>query len=113
MRPRDPELMAQAARLYYLQRQTVDEVARTMDVSMATVSRLLKDARNRGIDGISARLEDGEGGVGGAVVASRHHVARAAQRRSLGVGLAFAAIGGLARCGHAHVSPSSMCHCGR
>lgn len=56
MRPRDPELMAQAARLYYLERHTVDEVARTMEVSMATVSRLLKDARNRGI--VEIRVHD-------------------------------------------------------
>ena len=41
--------------------------------------------------------EDGEGGVGGAVVAGRHHVARATERRTLRVGLAFAALGGHGR----------------
>lgn len=56
MRPRDPELMAEAARLYYLQNHSVDEVARTLQVSMATVSRLLKDARARGI--VEIRVHD-------------------------------------------------------
>ena len=55
MRPRDPEQMAEAARLYYLHRHSVDEVARALQVSPATVSRLLRDARDQGIVEIRVR----------------------------------------------------------
>lgn len=55
MTPRSPEAMAEAARLYYLQRCSVDQIARALQVSPATVSRLLKDARAQGIVEIRVR----------------------------------------------------------
>ncbi len=48
---RDPELslMLQAARLYYEDNKTQDEVASTLGISRSKVSRLLTQARERGI----------------------------------------------------------------
>lgn len=55
MTPRSPEAMAEAARLYYLHRRSVDQIARALEVSPATVSRLLRDARAQGIVEIRVR----------------------------------------------------------
>ncbi len=46
---RDNELLLRVARLYHVQAETMDAIANQLGVSRSTVSRLLKDARERGL----------------------------------------------------------------
>jgi deoxyribonucleoside regulator len=56
MTGRDEEMLL-AARLYYLQDETMEGIARRLDVSRSTVSRLLKSARDLGLVHISVRSD--------------------------------------------------------
>lgn len=46
---RDTELLLRVARLYHVQSETMDAIAHQLGVSRSTVSRLLKEARDRGL----------------------------------------------------------------
>lgn len=46
---RDNEVLLTAARMYYVQDETMEAIAHQLGVSRSTVSRLLKDARARGL----------------------------------------------------------------
>lgn len=60
MSARDEEMLV-AARMYYLQDETMEGIARRLGVSRSTVSRLLKSARDLGLVRITVRSEDGAG----------------------------------------------------
>jgi DNA-binding transcriptional regulator LsrR (DeoR family) len=47
--PRDPELLAKAARLYYLDDRSQDDVAAFLGTTRSNVSRMLRQARDLGI----------------------------------------------------------------
>jgi DNA-binding transcriptional regulator LsrR (DeoR family) len=47
--PRDPGLLAKAARLYFLEDRSQDDVAATLGTTRSNVSRMLKQARDLGI----------------------------------------------------------------
>ena len=47
--PRDPELLAKAARLYYLDDRSQDDVAAVLATTRSNVSRMLRQARDLGI----------------------------------------------------------------
>ena len=59
--PRDPELLVRAARLYYQQRLSQDEVARALGTSRSNVSRMLAAAQEQGI--VEVRINDPAGRV--------------------------------------------------
>lgn len=46
---RNNELLLRVARMYHVQAETMDAIANQLGVSRSTVSRLLKDARDRGL----------------------------------------------------------------
>ena len=46
---RDTELLLRVARMYYIQSETMEAIAHHMGVSRSTVSRLLKEAKDRGL----------------------------------------------------------------
>src|SRR5688500_7835667 len=46
---RDPELLAKAARLYFLEDRSQDDVAAVLGTTRSNVSRMLKQARDLGI----------------------------------------------------------------
>ncbi|MDO5083353.1 transcriptional regulator [Arachnia propionica] len=46
---RNTELLLRVARMYHVQSETMDAIAHQLGVSRSTVSRLLKDARDRGL----------------------------------------------------------------
>lgn len=50
---RNNELLLRVARLYHVQSETMDAIAHQLGVSRSTVSRLLKDARERGLVRVS------------------------------------------------------------
>jgi DNA-binding transcriptional regulator LsrR (DeoR family) len=56
---RDPDLLVRAARLYYEQRLSQDEVARTLGTSRSNVSRMLTAAQDQGI--VEIRINDPAG----------------------------------------------------
>ncbi len=47
--PRDPELLAKAARLYFIEDRSQDDVAAILGTTRSNVSRMLKQARDLGI----------------------------------------------------------------
>lgn len=49
MADKSSESLLTIARMYYVQRETMDAIAHHMNVSRSTVSRLLKEARDRGL----------------------------------------------------------------
>jgi DNA-binding transcriptional regulator LsrR (DeoR family) len=57
--PRDPDLLVRAARLYYQQRLSQDEVARTLGTSRSNISRMLTAAQEQGI--VEIRINDPAG----------------------------------------------------
>src|SRR5664279_2661012 len=57
--PRDPDLLVRAARLYYQQRLSQDEVARALGTSRSNVSRMLTAAQEQGI--VEIRINDPAG----------------------------------------------------
>lgn len=57
--PRDPDLLIRAARLYYEQRLSQDEVARALGTSRSNISRMLTAAHERGI--VQVRINDPAG----------------------------------------------------
>lgn len=64
MNDREGEMRA-AASMYFLQDETMETIARRLNVSRSTVSRLIKGARERGIVRISVAPEgDGASGLG-------------------------------------------------
>lgn len=50
---RNNELLLRVARLYHVQSETMDAIANQLGVSRSTVSRLLKDAKDRGLVRVS------------------------------------------------------------
>ena len=46
---RDTELLLRVARMYYIQSETMEAIAHHLGVSRSTVSRLLKEAKDRGL----------------------------------------------------------------
>ena len=50
---RNNELLLRVARLYHVQSETMDAIAHQLGVSRSTVSRLLKEARDRGLVRVS------------------------------------------------------------
>jgi DNA-binding transcriptional regulator LsrR (DeoR family) len=54
--PRDPELLAKAARLYFVEDRSQDEVAAVLRTTRSNVSRMLKQARDLGI--VEIRIVD-------------------------------------------------------
>jgi DNA-binding transcriptional regulator LsrR (DeoR family) len=59
--PRDPDLLVRAARLYYEQRLSQDDVARALGTSRSNVSRMLTAAQEQGI--VEVRINDPAGRV--------------------------------------------------
>jgi DNA-binding transcriptional regulator LsrR (DeoR family) len=59
--PRDPDFLVRAARLYYEQRLSQDEVARRLGTSRSNVSRMLTAAQEQGI--VEIRINDPAGRV--------------------------------------------------
>ena len=59
--PRDPDLLVRAARLYYEQRLSQDDVARELGTSRSNVSRMLTAAQEQGI--VEIRINDPAGRV--------------------------------------------------
>ncbi|WP_088282528.1 sugar-binding transcriptional regulator [Kineosporia sp. A_224] len=59
--PRDPDLLVRAARLYYEQRLSQDDVARALGTSRSNVSRMLTAAQEQGI--VEIRINDPAGRV--------------------------------------------------
>jgi DNA-binding transcriptional regulator LsrR (DeoR family) len=57
--PRDPELLAKAARLYFLEDRSQDDVAAILGTTRSNVSRMLKQARDLGI--VEIRIVDPAG----------------------------------------------------
>jgi DNA-binding transcriptional regulator LsrR (DeoR family) len=57
--PRDPALLAKAARLYFLDDRSQDDVAATLGTTRSNVSRMLKQARDLGI--VQIRILDPAG----------------------------------------------------
>jgi DNA-binding transcriptional regulator LsrR (DeoR family) len=57
--PRDPELLAKAARLYFLEDRSQDDVAAVLGTTRSNVSRMLKQARDLGI--VEIRILDPAG----------------------------------------------------
>jgi DNA-binding transcriptional regulator LsrR (DeoR family) len=57
--PRDPELLAKAARLYFLEDRSQDDVAAVLGTTRSNVSRMLKQARDLGI--VDIRIVDPAG----------------------------------------------------
>jgi DNA-binding transcriptional regulator LsrR (DeoR family) len=57
--PRDPDFLVRAARLYYQQRLSQDEVARALGTSRSNVSRMLTAAQEQGI--VEIRINDPAG----------------------------------------------------
>lgn len=57
--PGDEELQFTAASMYYLQGETMDTIARQLDTSRSSVSRLLKQARDSGMVRISLTQPSG------------------------------------------------------
>jgi len=57
--PRDPDLLVRAARLYYQQRLSQDEVARALGTSRSNISRMLAAAQEQGI--VEIRINDPAG----------------------------------------------------
>ena len=47
--PRDPELLAKAARLYFLDDRSQDDVATILGTTRSNVSRMVRKARDLGI----------------------------------------------------------------
>ena len=54
--PRDPELLAKAARLYFVEDRSQDDVAAVLGTTRSNVSRMLKQARDLGI--VQIRIVD-------------------------------------------------------
>jgi DNA-binding transcriptional regulator LsrR (DeoR family) len=54
--PRDPELLAKAARLYFVEDRSQDDVAEILGTTRSNVSRMLKQARDLGI--VEIRIVD-------------------------------------------------------
>ena len=54
--PRDPELLAKAARMYFVEDRSQDEVAAILGTTRSNVSRMLKQARDLGI--VEIRIVD-------------------------------------------------------
>lgn len=54
--PRDPAMLARAARMYYLQNRSQEEIAGAIGVSRSNVSRVLRAARDAGI--VEIRIHD-------------------------------------------------------
>jgi DNA-binding transcriptional regulator LsrR (DeoR family) len=54
--PRDPELLAKAARLYFVEDRSQDDVAAILGTTRSNVSRMLKQARDLGI--VEIRIVD-------------------------------------------------------
>ena len=59
---RNNELLLRVARLYHVQSETMDAIAHQLGVSRSTVSRLLKEARDRGLVRVS--IVDPESSLG-------------------------------------------------
>jgi DNA-binding transcriptional regulator LsrR (DeoR family) len=59
--PRDPDVLVRAARLYYEQHLSQDEVARSLGTSRSNVSRMLSAAQEQGI--VEVRIHDPAGRV--------------------------------------------------
>jgi DNA-binding transcriptional regulator LsrR (DeoR family) len=57
--PRDPDLLVRAARLYYEQRLSQDDVAQALGTSRSNVSRMLTAAQEQGI--VEVRINDPAG----------------------------------------------------
>jgi DNA-binding transcriptional regulator LsrR (DeoR family) len=57
--PRDPDQLVRAARLYYEQRKSQDEVARILGTSRSNISRMLTAAQEQGI--VEIRINDPAG----------------------------------------------------
>ena len=57
--PRDTAVVVRAARLYYEQERSQTEVARELGLSRSNVSRILSQARDRGI--VAITIHDPEG----------------------------------------------------
>jgi DNA-binding transcriptional regulator LsrR (DeoR family) len=57
--PRSSELIVKAARLYFLEGRSQDDIARALETSRSNVSRMLSTARTVGI--VEIRIQDGHG----------------------------------------------------
>jgi DNA-binding transcriptional regulator LsrR (DeoR family) len=57
--PRDQEVLVKAARMYYEENRSQQEIARALDLSRSNVSRVLAAARERGI--VEIRIHDPSG----------------------------------------------------